>query len=131
MKRQMFFGPCQETSFAAVTLNPESSFTRREKNHSLPLEYIDVSRITPTNLDVKQEQRIDDILNVNGSKDLSDLWTGSTQFTLLVEKLPKGYMSSGEGLTRKQQTSRPDHLWPKILNGERTKIAIPRNCQCK
>ena len=30
-----FFGPCQETSFSAITLNPESNFTRREKNHSL------------------------------------------------------------------------------------------------
>ena len=31
----MTFGPCQETSYAAITLNPESNFTRREKNHSL------------------------------------------------------------------------------------------------
>ena len=30
-----FSGPCQETSFTAITLNPESNFTRREKNHSL------------------------------------------------------------------------------------------------
>ena len=29
------FGLCQETSFSAITLNPESNFTRREKNHSL------------------------------------------------------------------------------------------------
>ena len=29
------FGPCQETSFSAIKLNPESNFTRREKNHSL------------------------------------------------------------------------------------------------
>ena len=29
------FGPCQETSYTATTLNPESSYTRREKNHSL------------------------------------------------------------------------------------------------
>ena len=29
------FGPCQETSYFAITLNPESNFTRREKNHSL------------------------------------------------------------------------------------------------
>ena len=29
------FGPCQETSYTAITLNLESSFTRREKNHSL------------------------------------------------------------------------------------------------
>ena len=29
------FGPCQEASYTAITLNPESNFTRREKNHSL------------------------------------------------------------------------------------------------
>ena len=32
---KMTSGPCQETSYTAITLNPESSFTRREKNHSL------------------------------------------------------------------------------------------------
>ena len=31
----MIFGPCQEASYTAITLNPESNFTRREKNHSL------------------------------------------------------------------------------------------------
>ena len=35
VKPLMIFGPCQETSKTAITLNPESSFTRREKNHSL------------------------------------------------------------------------------------------------
>ena len=34
VKQEMISGPCQETSFTAITLNPESSFTRREKNHS-------------------------------------------------------------------------------------------------
>ena len=29
------FGPCREASYTAITLNPESNFTRREKNHSL------------------------------------------------------------------------------------------------
>ena len=29
------FGSYQETSYTAITLEPESSFTRREKNHSL------------------------------------------------------------------------------------------------
>ena len=33
VKRLMIFGPCQETSYTAITLNPESNFTRREKNH--------------------------------------------------------------------------------------------------
>ena len=33
---------------------------------------------------------------------------------LLEEKPPDGYMWSGWRLTRKQLTSRPDHLWPEL-----------------
>ena len=55
----------------------------REESFPIPLKYIDVSRTTHTNLDVKQEKRIDDYWNVDESRDLSDLWTGFTQFTLL------------------------------------------------
>ena len=35
VKLWMNFGPCQETSCTAITLNQESNFTCREKNHSL------------------------------------------------------------------------------------------------
>ena len=35
VKRWMIFGPCQETLCTAITLNQESNFIRREKNHSL------------------------------------------------------------------------------------------------
>ena len=87
-------------------------YSPREESFPIPLKYIDVSRTTHTNLDVKQEKRIDDFLNIDGSRDLSDPWTGFTQFTLLEEKPPDGYMWSGGRLTRKQLTSRPDHLWP-------------------
>ena len=62
----------------------------------------------------QQEKRIDDYWNIDGSRDLSDSWTGFTQFTLLDEKAPDGYMWSRERLTRKQLTSRPDHLWPEL-----------------
>ena len=68
-----------------------------------------LSRTTHTNLDVKEEKRIDDYWNIDGSRDLSDPWTGFTQFTLLEEKPPNGYMWSGERLTCNQLTSRPDH----------------------
>ena len=72
----------------------------REDSFPIPLKYIDVSRTTHTNLDVK--------------KNLSDPWTGFTQFTLLEEKPLDGYMWSGRRLTRKQLTSRPDNLWPEL-----------------
>ena len=37
-----------------------------------------------------------------------------TRFTFLSEKPPDGYTWSRWRLTRKQTTSRPDKLWPKI-----------------
>ena len=89
-------------------------YSPREESFPIPLKHIDVTRTTHTNLDVKQEKRIDDYWNIDGSRDLSDPWTGFTQFTLLDEKDPDGYMWSGERLTRKQLTSRPDHLWPEL-----------------
>ena len=89
-------------------------YSPREESFPIPLRYIDVTRTTHTNLDVKQEKRIDDYWNIDGSRDLSDPWTGFTHFTLLEEKAPDGYMWSGVRLTRKQLTSRPDHLWPEL-----------------
>ena len=71
-------------------------YSPREESFPIPLKYIDVSRTTHTNLDVKQEKRIDDYWNIDGSRDLSDPWTGFTQFTLLEEKAPDGYIWSGE-----------------------------------
>ena len=61
-------------------------YSPREDSFPIPLKYIDLSRTTHTNLDVKQEMRIDDYWNIDGSRDLSDPWTGFTQFTLLDEK---------------------------------------------
>ena len=71
-------------------------YLQREESFPIPLKYIDVTRTTHTNLDVKQEKRIDDYWNIDGSRDLSDPWTGFTQFTLLEEKALHGYMWSGE-----------------------------------
>ena len=61
-------------------------YSPREESFPIPLKYIDITRTTHTNLDVKQEKRIDDYWNIDGSRDLSDPWTGFTQFTLLEEK---------------------------------------------
>ena len=64
-----------------------------------------------------QESRIDDYWNIDGSRDLSDSWTGFNQFILLDEKLPEEHMWSGERLTKRQATSRPDHSWPELWRG--------------
>ena len=114
----MIFGPRHGTSYTAITWNQESNFARREKNHSLfHCNFFDVSRTTHTNLDVMQERRIDAYWNIDGSRDLSDAWTGFIQFTLLSDKPPEGYMWSGWRLTKRQATSRPDHLWPELGRG--------------
>ena len=89
-------------------------YSPREESFPVPPKYIDVSRTTHTNLDVKQEKRIDDYWNIDGSRNLSDSWTGFTQFTLLEEKPPDGYMWSRGRLTRNQLTSRSDHLWTEL-----------------
>ena len=65
-------------------------YSPREESFPTPQKYIDVTRTTHTNLDVKQEKRIDDYWNIDGSRDLSDPWTGFTQFALLDEKAPDG-----------------------------------------
>ena len=62
-------------------------YSAREESFPIPLKHIDVSRTTRTNLDVKQERRIDDYWNIDGSRELSGSWTGFTQFTLLEENL--------------------------------------------
>ena len=56
-------------------------YSPREESFPIPLKYIDVSRTTHRNLDVKQEKRIDDYWNIDGSRELSDSRTGFTQFT--------------------------------------------------
>ena len=89
-------------------------YSPREESFPIPLKYIDVSRTTQTNLDVMQESRIDDHWNIDGSRDLSDSWTGFTQFTLLDENTPDGKMWSRERLTKRKATSRTDHLWPEL-----------------
>ena len=100
-------------------------YSPREESFPIPLKYIDVSRTTHTNLDVMQERRIDDYWNIDGSRDLSDSWTGFTQFTLLEGKPPDGYVWSGWRLTKRQVTSRPDHLRPELW------IKLGRNARLK
>ena len=102
VKQFMIFGPCQETSNTPHHFEPRVKlYSLREETFPIPLKYIDVCRTTHTNLDVKQERRIDDYWNIDGSRDLSDPWTGFTQFTQLDEKLPDGFLWSGCEINKK------------------------------
>ena len=68
----------------------------REELFPIPMKYIDVSWSTHANLDVNQEKPIDDYWNIDGSRDLSDPWTGFTQFTNWKKNLQKDICCLGE-----------------------------------
>ena len=84
-------------------------YSPRDESFPIPLKYIDVSRTTHTNLNVKQEKRIDDYWNIDGSRDLSDPWTGFTQFALLEEKPPDGNMWSW-GKKKRENSLHPGQI---------------------
>ena len=84
-------------------------YSPREVSFPVPLKYIDATRTTHTNLDVKQENTSMIIIISMGQETCRILFTGFKQITLLDEKAPDGYMWSRGRLTRKQLTSKPDH----------------------
>ena len=86
----------------------------RKESFPIPLKYIDVSRTTHTNLDVKQEKRIDDY----------------SQFTLLEDKPSKRIYVVRVRLTKRPATSRPDHLWPELwtILGRNAKLKEKQKC---
>ena len=79
----------------------------------IPLKYIDVQRITETDLDDLVERRIDDIWCASCDiKKLSAPWVGKTIFSLLRPAPPPGHKWISGRLTRLQSTTRPENLWP-------------------
>ena len=73
-------------------------YSPREESFPIPLKYIDVTRTT-------QEKRIDDYWNIDGSRDLSDPWTGFTRFTLLEEK-----PTNGKNVVRRESNEKTAYI---------------------
>ena len=74
-------------------MNPEFNCVPKEETFRIPLKYNEVTRSTHTDLDVKQEKRIDDYWNVDLNRSLSDSCKGffkKKKNTLLKEKPPEG-----------------------------------------
>ena len=74
-------------------------YSPREESFLIPLKYIDVSRTTHTNLDVKQEKRIDDYWNIDGSYSVFETCQilGQVSHNLLywMKNLPKDICGPG------------------------------------
>ena len=85
----------------------------KEGTFPIPMKYIDVTGTTHTrHLRYFWKKQIEDYWNVDGEKELSDAGTGFTRFIFLNERPPDGNTWSGWRLTRKQNTSRLDDVWP-------------------
>ena len=81
-------------------------YVPREESFPIPLKFFDATRTTDTSLYGMQEKSIDDYWNVDGDRELSDVWTEFTRFTTLDDKPLDGYTLSRSRLTREQTTSR-------------------------
>ena len=76
-------------------------YSPREESFPIPLKYIDVTRTTHTNLDVKQEKRIDDYWNIDGSQTCLILGQVSHNLLYSMKKLLTDFCGPGGRLTRK------------------------------
>ena len=75
-----------ERNLSSSPLNQELKLcVPEEESFPKPLEYIDVVRRTNTTSEAVLESRNDDYWNVDGSRHLSEPWTGFTQFIMLNE----------------------------------------------
>jgi hypothetical protein len=89
-------------------------FIPTDDNCPLPLKYLDVMRQTYTDLETKVESSIEDVWTDDGDKILSNPWTGRTVFYPLKPPAPAGYIWIEGRLTKVQQTTRPDNVWPEV-----------------
>ena len=80
----------------------------------IPSKKIDVVKRKTLNWTYCRKSQIDYCWNANGDRQLSIPWTSFTQFTQLNATPPKGYMWSGEILTKIQAMSTLENRWPEV-----------------
>ena len=98
----------------------------------MPLEFVDITRTTHTNLDSKKEDVLRDLWSSaegaykgNPECSLSQDWTGFTRFFLRREEAPEGYVWAGSELIEKKETTRPSIIdtkeWSRASKPKRDK----------
>ena len=97
-------------------------FQLTEANAPIALKYVDIFRITETDLTDKHEARIEDFWFEQPIQRLSEPWTGSTKYYIIPRSLennpdfgPKWEYVSGRP-TKIQKTTRPGHVWVEDWN---------------
>ena len=90
---------------------------------SIPLDSIDVMRVTTTGSDNVDEMKIEDVWDgksPNDHRPLSCRWVGETRFERVRDGAAPGHYFVGGRETRRQTSKRPDNVWPEIWS------AMPR-----
>ena len=103
------YGPCLETSYAAITLNLESNFSRREKNHS-PFHWN-----TLTSPEIRRQTWI---LCQKAASITFGISMGQ-ETCLIHEQVPFNFLYWKKNLQTDfcglgELASRPDHSWPEL-----------------
>ena len=88
-------------------------FVPTPENCPIPLKFIDVLRMTRTDLDNNAERSVAD-LYTDGQTALSDEWIGSTTFNILSPPLEKGYDLVEGRPTKRTTTTRPGNIWVEV-----------------
>ena len=80
-------------------------YVPKEETFPIPLNYIDVTGATHTNLDVLQEKRVDDCWNVDVNRSLTESWKGFMKFTHSVERTTFQGKYMARGAARKNSST--------------------------
>ena len=81
----------------------------------IPLNHLDVTRLTKTDLENADEKQIEDIWDgsMHDCRELSALWTGETVFYKFWKEASDHRVVMGR-VTRIQKTKRPPNIWPEV-----------------
>ena len=88
-------------------------YSPREESFPFPLKYIDVSRTTHTNLDVNKRSALM-IIGISMGLETCQILGQVSHILYWKKNLLTDICGPVRELTRKQLTSRPDHLWPEL-----------------
>ena len=88
-------------------------FVPTERELPIPIKFLDVHRLTITDIDEFKEREIKDLWPLEEQRELSTTWTGRTTFQIMRPKPKDGHKWIDGRLTRIQKNSnRPDSIRP-------------------
>ena len=94
-------------------VNPRTKlFVPNPDDFPIPLKYIDIIRVTETDVLDAKLQRKDDFWIISKDEDPRESWTGKTRFLIKRPQPEKGFTWVFRRKTKIQKTKRPPHMYP-------------------